>query len=126
MILFYSKSPRKSIPKSNFLFHYIHSPSKDTTKPSAVGIIPARYASSRFPGKPLALLDGKPMFWHVYTRAAQCRDLDAVWLATDDERILKRARELDVPAYRDIALALRSRQGASLAVQRFLDYLAYR
>jgi len=36
------------------------------------------------------------------------------------------AREVDVPAYRDIALALRSRQGASLAVQRFLDYLAYR
>ncbi len=35
-------------------------------------------------------------------------------------------REVDVPAYRDIALALRSRQGASLAVQRFLDYLAYR
>lgn len=63
----------------------------------AIGIIPARYGSSRFPGKPLALILGKPMFWHVYRRAAQCRSLSAVVLATDDERIAEAARSLHVP-----------------------------
>ena len=49
-------------------------------------IIPARYASSRFPGKPLALLAGKPMIQHVWEKAvASCAD--AVAVATDDERI---------------------------------------
>ncbi len=64
----------------------------------AFGIIPARFESTRFPGKPLADILGKPMFWHVYTRAAQCRDLEAVYLATDDDRIYSAAKELNVPA----------------------------
>ncbi|UZP66359.1 3-deoxy-manno-octulosonate cytidylyltransferase [Desulfovibrio mangrovi] len=55
------------------------------------GIIPARYASSRFPGKPLAEILGKPMFWHVYTRASQCPHMTRVVLATDDERIARAA-----------------------------------
>lgn len=38
------------------------------------------------------------MFWHVFTQAAQCRDLEAVYLATDDDRIYSAAKELDVPA----------------------------
>ncbi|MGE4553628.1 MAG: 3-deoxy-manno-octulosonate cytidylyltransferase [Desulfovibrionaceae bacterium] len=62
------------------------------------GVIPARYGSSRFPGKPLADILGKPMFWHVYRRAAQCAGLDQLILATDDARILDAARALDVPA----------------------------
>ncbi len=49
-------------------------------------IIPARYASSRFPGKPLALLAGKPMIQHVYEKAAASR-ADLVLVATDDRRI---------------------------------------
>ncbi|GFM38608.1 3-deoxy-manno-octulosonate cytidylyltransferase [Desulfovibrio psychrotolerans] len=57
------------------------------------GIIPARYESSRFPGKPLADILGKPMFWHVYTRARQCPLLTRVVLATDDLRIADAARE---------------------------------
>ncbi|MDY6882096.1 MAG: 3-deoxy-manno-octulosonate cytidylyltransferase [Desulfatiglans sp.] len=52
-----------------------------------VGFIPARYDSSRFPGKPLALIAGKPMIRHVYERALSCPDLTEVWVATDDERI---------------------------------------
>lgn len=63
---------------------------------SCFGIIPARYDSSRFPGKPLALIEGKPMFWHVYQRACSCPEFDKVVLATDDERIASIARELDV------------------------------
>lgn len=63
----------------------------------AHAIIPARYASSRFPGKPLVPLCGKPMFWHVWARARQCPLLASATLATDDERIRSAARELGVP-----------------------------
>lgn len=51
-----------------------------------VGIIPARYASTRFPGKPLALIQGKPMIQHVFEQASKSR-LDDVIVATDDVRI---------------------------------------
>ena len=51
------------------------------------GVIPARFASSRFPGKALALLAGKPMVQHVYERACLSRYLTNVVVATDDERI---------------------------------------
>ena len=65
--------------------------------PPCYGFIPARFASSRFPGKPLADILGKPMFWHVYTRAVQCPAFHSVTVATDDARIEKAARALDVP-----------------------------
>lgn len=52
-----------------------------------IAIIPARYASSRFPGKPLADMDGKPMIQRVYEQVK--RSLSDVYVATDDERILK-------------------------------------
>jgi 3-deoxy-manno-octulosonate cytidylyltransferase (CMP-KDO synthetase) len=50
-------------------------------------VIPARYGSSRFPGKPLVELNGKPMIQHVYERAVTCRAVSDVLVATDDERI---------------------------------------
>ncbi len=50
-----------------------------------IGIIPARYASTRFPGKPLADMAGKPMIQRVYEQVQKV--LDAVWVATDDIRI---------------------------------------
>ena len=65
--------------------------------PDCYGIIPARYASSRFPGKPLADILGKPMFWHVYQRACRCKELNRVVLATDDERIAAAADSFSVP-----------------------------
>ena len=52
-----------------------------------IGIIPARYASTRFEGKPLALLGGKPMVQHVYERASESELLEQLIVATDDERI---------------------------------------
>lgn len=55
--------------------------------------IPARYASSRFPGKPLALISGKPMIQHTYERALSCPELSAVYVATDDERIADCVRQ---------------------------------
>lgn len=51
-----------------------------------LGVIPARYASTRFPGKPLAEINGKPMIERVYGQAIQ--SFDTVYVATDDERIL--------------------------------------
>lgn len=62
-----------------------------------LGVIPARFASSRFPGKPLATIAGKPMLQHVYERASQARYLSRVVIATDDERIRDAARAFDAP-----------------------------
>ena len=50
-----------------------------------VGIIPARYASTRFPGKPLAMLGGKPVIQRVYEQVKEC--FDDLYVATDDDRI---------------------------------------
>lgn len=52
-------------------------------------VIPARYASTRLPGKPLVSLDGQPMIQRVYARAALAKRVDTVIVATDDERIVK-------------------------------------
>lgn len=61
-----------------------------------IGIIPARYQSSRFPGKPLADICGRPMIWWVYNQAVKVPDFAAVYVATDDERIRSVCRELDL------------------------------
>ena len=54
-----------------------------------VALIPARFASTRFPGKPLALIDGRPMIEHVYRRTSAATSITSVIVATDDERILR-------------------------------------
>ncbi len=59
---------------------------------SAIAIIPARFASTRFPGKPLALLAGRPMIQHVVERVRRARGLSRVLVATDDERIASAVR----------------------------------
>lgn len=61
-----------------------------------IGVIPARYQSSRFPGKPLADICGKPMIWWVYQRCMQVPELKAVYVATDDSRIEETCRNLDM------------------------------
>lgn len=57
-----------------------------------LAVIPARYASTRFPGKPLAIIGGKPMIQHVWERVQECGEVDAVQVATDDDRIAQVAR----------------------------------
>lgn len=52
-----------------------------------IGVIPARYQSSRFPGKPLADICGKPMIWWVYQQVSKVKELSEIYVATDDERI---------------------------------------
>lgn len=54
---------------------------------TAIGIIPARYASTRFPGKVLAPLAGQPMVHHVYKAALRCRKLSAVLIATESPKV---------------------------------------
>lgn len=58
-----------------------------------IGVIPARYASVRFPGKPLARLAGRPMVLHVLAAARAARRLDRVIVATDDARIAEVVRQ---------------------------------
>ena len=58
-----------------------------------IGIIPARFASTRFPGKPLQLIAGKPLVQHVVERCRESQALADVIVATDDERIAEVARE---------------------------------
>jgi 3-deoxy-manno-octulosonate cytidylyltransferase (CMP-KDO synthetase) len=59
---------------------------------AVVAIIPARYGSSRLPGKPLASIGGKPMIQHVYENASKARSLNRVIVATDDRRIERTVR----------------------------------
>ena len=62
-----------------------------------IGVIPARYRSSRFPGKPLADICGRPMIWWVYRQAKKVEQLDAVYVATDDERIQAACESYGIP-----------------------------
>jgi 3-deoxy-manno-octulosonate cytidylyltransferase (CMP-KDO synthetase) len=59
--------------------------------PAVIAIIPARWASTRFPGKPLVELRGKPLVRHVWERACRARKVDRVIVATDDMRIAEAA-----------------------------------
>ena len=59
----------------------------------SIGVIPARFASIRLPGKPLRLIDNKPMIQHVWERASQCSNLDELIIATDDGRIYDKVTE---------------------------------
>ncbi len=52
-----------------------------------IGVIPARYDSTRFPGKPLALINGKPMIQHVWENSSKSKLINELYVATDDKRI---------------------------------------
>ena len=63
------------------------SASSGTSRTRVLGVIPARYASSRFPGKPLVMIAGKPMIVRTYEQAKKARTLTRLVVATDDARI---------------------------------------
>ena len=85
------------------------------------GVIPSRFGSSRFPGKPLAVLAGKPLVAWVVEQVKKARSLDEVFVATDDERIVKAVEDCggvavmtpsELPSGTDrIACAARNRFG---------------
>ena len=103
-----------------------------------IAVIPARYASTRMPGKPLADVLGKPMIWWVYQAAKACPKLDDVLIATDDERIEAVCQQY---GFNCVAFSLAVCYGANLcfatplanaqtgttmvAGYRFKDYLKY-
>ena len=60
-----------------------------SNKPKVIGVIPARYGSSRFPGKIIAEIAGKPMIQRVYEQSNKSKLLDELFVAVDDERVLK-------------------------------------
>ena len=61
-----------------------------------VGVIPARYESTRFPGKPLADICGKPMIWWVCEQMKKVKEFSEVYVATDDERIENECKKYDI------------------------------
>jgi 3-deoxy-manno-octulosonate cytidylyltransferase (CMP-KDO synthetase) len=70
-----------------------------------LGIIPARYGSTRLPGKMLADIGGKPLLWHTWSRASRAKRLDRLVIAAGDEKIAAAAREFGaevVEAYDDV------------------------
>lgn len=62
-----------------------------------IGVIPCRWGATRFPGKPLASLGGKPLLWHVYRRCTQAKRLAETVVTTDDERIERVCGQLGIP-----------------------------
>lgn len=62
-----------------------------------IGIIPARYASSRLPGKPLADIEGHPMIWWVYNQVIKVKQFEQVFVATDDSRIVEYCKLSNMP-----------------------------
>ena len=91
-----------------------------------LAVIPARFAATRFPGKPLAVLWGRPLLQHVWERARAARRIDELLVATDDERIAAAARawgaaveltRADCASGTDrVAEAARRRPGAGLVL----------
>ncbi|MEU9859337.1 3-deoxy-manno-octulosonate cytidylyltransferase [Streptomyces sp. NPDC047971] len=65
-----------------------------------IAVIPCRWGASRFPGKPLAQLGNRPLFWHVHQRCLEAKRLDSVVVATDDERIEEACRDLGIECMR--------------------------
>lgn len=61
-----------------------------------VAVIPARYKSSRFPGKPLVDINGRPMVWWVYNEAKKVKDFDDVIVATESDMVIKKCKELGI------------------------------
>jgi 3-deoxy-manno-octulosonate cytidylyltransferase (CMP-KDO synthetase) len=68
-------------------------PDGSNSKADVTVVIPARYGSSRFPGKPIAMLGSKPIIQHVYEKAAACRLVSDVVVATDDPRIQQKVQD---------------------------------
>jgi 3-deoxy-manno-octulosonate cytidylyltransferase (CMP-KDO synthetase) len=81
---------------------------------NATGIIPARYQSTRFPGKALAPILGKPMIQWVHEGASQAKLIDRIIIATDDERILKSALGFGAEA---VMTSARFRSGSERAAE---------
>lgn len=88
-----------------------------------IGIIPARFKSTRFPGKPLVDIFGKTMIQRVYEKVSQSNLLDEVWVATDDQRIVDHLEENKIP-YILTATDISTGTERCLVAARTLGYLS--
>lgn len=86
-------------------------------KPKVVGLIPARLNSSRFPGKPLALILGKPMIQRVYERTQQVHGLDEVYVVTEDKPLADKCVKLNIPVWLGSRRATTGAEALSFAAQ---------
>lgn len=64
-----------------------------------IGLIPARMGSSRFPGKPIVNICGKPMIYWVYNQAKKVKELDEIYVVTEDEIIAEKCKQFDIPCW---------------------------
>lgn len=88
-----TKAFKKMYDEGNLSFLHRTEEEKSMSHKKVIAIIPARYQSSRFPGKPLALILGKPMVQWVYERISMAKNIDEVYVATDDQRIYDTVKE---------------------------------
>jgi 3-deoxy-manno-octulosonate cytidylyltransferase (CMP-KDO synthetase) len=72
----------------------------EQSKINTVGLIPSRWGSTRFEGKPLAMISGQPMIQRVYDRASMSKKLDEVYVVTDDDRIENYCNDNDLNVIR--------------------------
>lgn len=86
-----------------------------------IGIIPARYASSRFPGKPLVSIEGKSMIRRVFEQASKAKSLDRVIVATDDSRIFDHVKEFGG----EVVMTCPNHQNGSSRCQEVVDILKH-
>lgn len=91
-----------------------------------IGIIPARMASTRFPGKPLANIHGMPMLGHIYYRAKLCKDLDEVYIATCDDVILNYSNSIGAPCIMTANTHERATDRTAEALQKIENLLGYK
>lgn len=68
-------------------------------KEKIIGLIPARMGSSRFPGKPIADICGKPMIYWVYKQATKVKQIDEIYVVTGDEIIAEKCKEFGIPCW---------------------------
>ena len=87
-----------------------------------ISVIPARYQSSRFPGKPLMDICGKPMIWWVYNQVKKVPGIDEVYVATDDERIYSQCEALSIRCLMTPECAEHISRVQSVAKQIQADY----
>ena len=85
-----------------------------------IGVIPARYASTRFPGKPLADICGKPMIWWVYQQVKKVKEFNEVYVATDDNIISQELQKLNIP----YIMTKDCHKSVFERVQEFSDYVS--
>jgi len=93
---------------------------RDMTKQRVIGVIPARWASTRLPGKPLAMIAGKPMIQRVAEQVVKAESLDAVLVATDDQRIADAVASFNIPGVE----AVMTRQDHPSGTDRIAEAIA--